>query len=109
MEGRFNIVLLGNKQYVNFNVIYFISTSSQITESLATELQRTFVSKTFLREERKHVENMKQNFSVDGFENAASFYDDMLSIMEYIDRFAGPNNSTNNDGNVGQPKKFFFD
>ena len=76
------------------------SSSSQTADSLATEVQRTFVSKTFLREERKHVENMKQNFSMDGFEKAASFYDNMLSIMEFINQFAGPNNSTNSETNV---------
>ena len=77
----------------------FFSSSSQTTESLATEVQRTFVSKSFLREDRKHVEDMKQNFTMEGFEKASEFCTNMMHIMEFIDKFAGPNISSN-DGDV---------
>ena len=77
------------------------SSSSQTTESLATEVQRTFVSKSFLREERKHVEDMKQNFTMEGFEKAAEFYTNIMHIMKFIDKFAGPNISSN-DGDVSK-------
>ena len=69
----------------------FFSSSWQTTESLATEVQRTFVSKSFLREEKKHVEDMKENLTMEGFEKAAEFYTNMMQIMEFIDKFAGPN------------------
>ena len=76
----------------------FFSSSSQTTESLATEVQRAFVSKSFLREEKKHIEDMKENFTMGGFEKAAEFYTNMMQIMDFIDKYAGPNISSNDVG-----------
>ena len=70
-----------------------MSSCSETTGNISTEVQRTFVSKTFLKDERRHLENMKnqlKNIKIDGFDKACKFYADMQEILDYIEQYAGP-------------------
>lgn len=68
----------------------FMNSCTETMDALCNEVQRDFLSLYFLREEKKHLENMKaQMAGVDGFNKVVEFYDNMRNLLQFLEAFAG--------------------
>ena len=83
-----------------------INSCEEISEAIATEVQREFVSKTFIKEERRHLIKLRK--TSDGIQSLKlmnNFYNNILALLDYLEKYAGLqgslpiNNITNIDEN----------
>ena len=68
----------------------FLNTCYESSESVAGEVQRELLSASFLREEKKHLENLKFSVQgVQGFEKVVGFYSTMQALLGYLEQHTG--------------------
>ncbi len=84
MESRYNRLQLENSQLNSF-----VTTCVNFGEEIVNEIQRDFLSKTFLRENRKYLESLKVELrSVAEFEKICTFYSNMQVLLTYLENHA---------------------
>ena len=83
----------------------FLSSCQETMEALSDELKRDFLSVSFLRDEMKHLENLKSQLSgIASFHKICTYYVNMQSVLKYMENHAGlkiDDNSRSGGGGEG--------
>lgn len=78
----YNYVLYQLTQLRNlFNSCY------ETSENITSEIKRDFVSRTFLREESKHLENLKKSIrDIQSLENVYKFFENTQDLLVFLEK-----------------------